>query len=132
MKMKTALPLLFLLATVILAGCSGSGSAGGPGGAVEAFYDHMNGGRYDEAKALYANDAGVEDIFSGDMSFADWAEFETRDGSVDAVTIVEETVSEDGSTAQIRFEVKYADGTGRTANVEVKNEGGAWKLMPIS
>ena len=119
-----------LILSLVIA-CSG---AGGPqvGNAatstVRTFYDHLNAGRYDEAKALYTAEARQQ-IFpdaSASEGFRDWAIVETHNSSLTEFNVVSETQAETGIT--IQFELRFKDGQSSQRRVTVSEEDGAWRL----
>jgi hypothetical protein len=107
--------------------------AAGPERSVEEFYQHLNAGNYSGAKRLYdAHTLGmIEDPQNaGEEGFAKWAQLETRQGTIDHVRVVNSEVREPGAT--VDYEVVYRDGSTRRATVRLTQEGGQWKLGPIT
>lgn len=127
--------LILVLATV-LAGCGGGdgGTTETPGSAervVSDFYDALNSEDYAAAKALYSPEAlgVIEDpTMADDDSFRQWAEGETRHGSVkDVLIITSEEDPLDGSMT-VLFDVVYDDDTTTRHTVEVVRISDEWKM----
>ena len=117
------------LLLVIVGACSTSDPApSGPGGAVQTFYDHLNAGRLAEAKALYTAEAlaTVDDTSTAEDLFGTWARHETRDGTVEAVEIVESVEIDDQAT--VRFVVVFEGGERVEHEVRLVREGESWLL----
>ena len=122
------------LSALILAlavACSGAGTpqdGSAAASTVRTFYEHLNAGRYADAKALYTAETR-EQIFpdaGADEGFRNWAVVETHDKSLREVKIVSETEGEDGVT--IEFELGFKDGESSQRRVTVSKEDGAWRL----
>ncbi|MDH3627562.1 MAG: hypothetical protein OES25_07885 [Acidobacteriota bacterium] len=131
--------LSLVLALTVL-GCGGP--SGGPAGAegsaervVSDFYDALNAKDYDAAKTLYSPEslAAIADPSSSDdRAFREWADGETRSGSVAQIKIV---TSEDGpseGSTLILFDVVYGDDSTARHTVTVVLIDGAWKMGLIS
>ncbi len=129
--MKAAGAALILALAVA---CSGAGP-GGPGDAestVRTFYDHLNAGRYDDAKALYTEEARQR-IFpdaSAAEGFENWAIVETHNRSLTEFNVVSETEGETGIT--IEFELRFKNGESSQRRVTVSEQDGGWRLGVIS
>jgi hypothetical protein len=105
-----------------------------PGDAVQRFYDRLNVADYGGAWELYHAEArssleqvGVSGTGSG---LSDWATQETKRGSIAGVTIVNSSVA--GTSATVRFEVRYRDGSSKRGTVDLRQEDGRWKLGLVS
>jgi hypothetical protein len=116
----------------LLIACGGGG--GPPQGespaasAVQTFYDHLNRGKYDAAKALYTKETR-EQIFpdaDAEEGFRDWAVVETHNQSLTEFNVVTETESPDG--VMIEFELRFSDGETAQRQVTVSEEDGAMRL----
>ena len=83
--------------------CSGAGGPDGGSAAassVRTFYDHLNAGRYDDAKTLYTVEARQQ-IFPdarAEEGFRNWAIVETHNRSLAEFNVVSETEAETGIT----------------------------------
>jgi hypothetical protein len=97
--------------------------------AVKAFYEHLNAGRTAEALALYteANRAALE---APDSGFGEWAQAETRGGTIQAVEVPEVTTP--GDTVTVPFTVVYRDGSRASRSVDAYRISGAWQLGTIA
>jgi len=126
-----ARPTLGILILSLVVACSGGGESGGVSDAaatVRTFYEHLNDGRYAEAKALYSTET-MEQIFpdeSAEAGFQDWAVVETHKGGLAEFSIVSETKSESGVV--IEFELRFEDGESSQRRVTVSKENGAWRM----
>ena len=111
--------------------CSGGGEPQGGSDAastVRTFYDHLNAGRYEDAKALYTAET-LQQIFpdaSAEEGFRNWAIIETHKGGLAEFNIVNETESPAGIL--IEFELRFADGESSQRQVTVSEEDGSWRL----
>jgi len=118
------------LAVVFLTACSTGqderAAEGSPGAAVQAFYDHLSRGDHAGAQALYSAEA--RSIVADPEVFRSWAEQATRNGAVDKVLIAASTVSEDGASADVDFDVVFDDGTTESFSVDLVDEGQGWRL----
>lgn len=127
--------VLVLVVLALLNGCSSERpTESGPGGAVRQFYDLLNRGDLTAAMGLYSAEArtAIGDATGSDSPFGDWAEQETKARSVADVRIVSTIEREDGSGADVQFEVRYRDGSAVTRQVSLVQEGGGWRLGFIS
>ena len=118
------------LILVLAVACGGGGPAdeGDAASTVRTFYDHLNAGRYDNAKALYTEETRQE-IFpdaSAAEGFENWAIVETHNRSLTEFNIVSETEGPTGIT--IEFELRFKDGESRQRRVTVSEEDGVWRL----
>ena len=123
----TALAVLILCAG--LGACSSSSTDSGPEATVREFYRSINEGDYSNAMTLYsaeALDLWEDPEVVANSSFADWAKGETKSGEVDRVEIVQETLTE--KTANVKFEVRYSDGSATSRTVDLVQEDGRWKM----
>jgi len=122
--------LIVLLALVVggILGCGpsqeGETEAGGPGGAVQSFYRHLNDGDYPEAKVLYTSEA--RQALDDPEMFGSWAEQATRKGTISKIEIINSTVEE--TSATVEFEIVFDDGSKEPHTVELVDEDGQWKL----
>jgi hypothetical protein len=119
----------WILALVIA--CSGGGGPQGTSEAastVQTFYDHLNTGRYDAAKALYTEETRGQIFPDADAEegFRNWAVVETHNQSLTQFKIVGETENTDG--VMIEFELRFKDGESSQRRVTVSEEDGAWRL----
>ncbi|NIL99463.1 MAG: DUF4878 domain-containing protein [Acidobacteria bacterium] len=127
----TRVLLVALLLAPVVA-CSGGGGAGGDGSdavsVVRTFYDHLNAGNYDDAKALYTTDTRDQIFIDADSEegFRNWAVVETHNQSLTDLKVLTETKGEDGVT--IEFELVFGDGESSQRRVTVTQEEGAWRL----
>jgi len=131
MRNTLASSLLVILMFAVMASCSGAPDDG-PGPTVQRFFDHMNTGDYDAAKSLYTAEvlAVLEDPeFSSDDSFRDWAAQLTRDGTIASVEIsATETDPTDASTALVRYEIRFQDGSTQPGEVTLTEGESGWRL----
>jgi hypothetical protein len=115
----------------LLIGCSGGGGPQGESqaaSAVQTFYDHLNTGKYDAAKALYTEQTRAQ-IFpdaDADEGFRNWAVVETHNQSLTEFNVVTETENPDG--VMIEFELRFRDGETAQRQVTVFKEDGALRL----
>jgi hypothetical protein len=126
---STTFGVAVLFLTVFI-GCSGGGGEtdGGPASAVRTFYDHLNAGRYADAKALYLDEVRAQ-IFpdeSADEGFRNWATVETHNRTLTDFNVVSETEAETGIT--LEFELLFKSGEKSSRRVVVAEENGAWRL----
>jgi hypothetical protein len=123
-----ALFVIFVLVAGTIPACGpsqdGQIEAGGPGGAVQSFYRHLNDGAYPEAKALYTVEA--REALDDPEVFGSWAEQATRKGTISKIEIVDSTVEE--TSATVEFEIVFDDGSKEPHTVELVDEGGQWRL----
>jgi len=116
--------------SALVLGCSGGGTEtqGGAASTVRTFYDHLNAGQYDDAKALYTDDVRGQ-IFpdsDADEGFREWADLETHERTLKDFTVVNETDAEGGTT--IEFELLFKGGERKQRRVTVSQENGDWRL----
>jgi len=110
--------------------CSGGGPEDGSAAVstVRTFYDHLNAGRYDAAKALYTAET-LEQIFpdaTAEEGFRNWAIVETHKGGLAEFNVVSETESPAGIL--VEFELRFADGESSQRQVTVSEQDGVWRL----
>ena len=125
---RSAAAALILALVVACGGGAGPGSEGDAASTVRTFYDHLNAGRYDHAKALYTAEARQE-IFpdsSAAEGFRNWAIVQTHNRSLTEFNIVSETEAETGIT--IQFELRFKNGESSQGRVTVSEEDGVWRL----
>lgn len=120
-------PVLLLLFSCWLPSCALFGHS--PGSAVEQFYRHLNAGEYSKAKELY--DAESRQLVDGQLmalggGFSNWADTETRKGTIEKVTIVNSQVRGEGAT--VDYAIVYKDGSTVSKTVSLTKEGGYWKI----
>ncbi len=126
--MKAAGAALIVVLAVACGGAAGPGSEGDAESTVRTFYDHLNAGRYDDAKALYTAETRQQ-IFpdaSAAEGFKNWAIVETHNRSLTEFNVLSETKAETGIT--IEFELHFKDGESRQRRVTVSEEDGGWRL----
>jgi len=120
-----------LAALLVLAGAGcASGPSEGPQQSIEQFYRHLSDGDYRGAMSLYSAEARkvLEDPNSAsDAGFAEWAKLETKDGAVDAITVVQQE-DQDETSASVVYRVVYRDGSTVDRTVTMTLEDGQWKL----
>ena len=120
--------LVALVCLAVLA-CS-PGAEDGPSGTVRQFYDDLNAGRYDAAKALYSADVRAmfqDPSFSTDDTFLTWADSETKNGSIAKFKISSSNI-DDGGAATVEFLITYENGESQRARVSLTQEDGRWVL----
>ena len=61
-----------------------------------------------------------------DEGYMEWARGETKNGKVDRIEIVEETVDPDSTV--VKFRVVYGDGSTADRSVSLTKEAELWKL----
>jgi hypothetical protein len=128
--MKTFSRGTLALALVLgLLRCS-AGPAGEEGAAatVRDFYEHLDAGRFEEAKALY-DDATRGQLFpdsGSDEVFREWAAMETHGGTLTDFNVVGQTESDGAVT--IEFEVSFSDGDTVRRKVTATQAGTTWRL----
>lgn len=128
-------PLWILSASLacVLLYCASPPQPPGPEQSVEQFYRHLNDGNYTEAMSLY--NAKTLDVLedpqnTNDGGFAQWAQLETKQGTVDHVRVLNAHVQDTAAT--VDYEVIYRDGSTKRASVELTQEDGQWKLGLVS
>lgn len=125
-----ALSILLLF----LAACSGgSGESSDAFATVQEFYGHLNAGRYEQAADLYDDEVRAALVTpDGDLSegLGEWAREETHDGTITETHLLE--AREDAGATEVRFEIRYQDGTKATRTVKVSAKGGGMRLGFIS
>jgi len=123
---------VLLLCCSGLRACGGGPADQGPAAeTVRTFYEHLNQGRYAEAKTLYS-EATRQQIFpdfSADAGFREWAAIETHDGGLEAFKVVSEAELEGMVT--IEFELRFSDGETARRTVTLREEDGLWRLGVI-
>jgi len=122
---------IVLAALLVLAGAGcASESSDGPQQSIEQFYQHLSDRNYRGAMSLYNAEARkvLEDPdMASDSGFAEWAKLETKDGKIDAVTVVQQE-NPDETRATVEFRVVYSDGSTVDRTVTLTLEDGQWKL----
>lgn len=121
-----------ILALAVACSSAGPGGEGDAESTVRTFYDHLNAGRYDDAKALYTEEARQR-IFpdaSAAEGFENWAIVETHNRSLTEFNVVSETEGETGIT--IEFELRFKNGESSQRRVTVSEQDGGWRLGVIS
>jgi hypothetical protein len=106
--------------------------AAGPGETVQQFYDRLNASDYDGAWSLYNAQAqrSLAEVGVSGSGLAEWATEETKRHTIQGVTIVNSSVF--GDAATVRFEIRYRDGTSKRGTVDLRQEGGSWRLGLVS
>ena len=125
---RAALAGLYLAVAVACSGGGGTDGGSDAASTVRTFYEHLNAGHYEDAKALYTVETR-EQIFpdaSAEEGFRNWAVVETHDRSMTEFKIVSETESDGGIS--IEFELDFKDGESSQRRVTVSKEDGAWRL----
>jgi hypothetical protein len=119
---------VIVLATV---GCSPGASlfGGSPESTVTRFYDQLNKGEYSKAKSLLTADArqlvdGPLMVLAG--GFANFAEQETKRGTIREVKILSSVARGEGATVQ--YQVVFKDGSIETKSNSLSKEDGSWKM----
>ena len=137
MRHRHQITLSLLLFLALLPACSSEqgSSEQGPGGAVQRFYQHLNAGDYDAAKAIYTGEAlaVIDDPeISSPEAYQSWARQRTHEGTIDRVTIVgtEQEEGEEAGTGAIlvEFQLHFGDGSIETYEAPVTEENGEWKV----
>jgi hypothetical protein len=126
-KRHSTVPLLLALALTLA--CSSGGESEGPGGTVQLFYQHLNDGKYNDAKEMYNAEARAtldDPELSSDAGFRTWANTQTKERSISEVEILESATDDTGAT--IDYEIRYEDGTVKKSRVKLTEESGEWKL----
>ncbi len=135
--------LLFAFAIVLVAslmvscGGGGGGAAGNsPSKSVENLFDNLKSENYDKAASAFylEEDASLSDSESQKIKallMAANEEYEKKGGIKD-IEILEENVSEDGTSGKVKFKVIYGNGDEDNENYNVKKIDGDWKLQAIS
>ncbi len=103
-----------------------------PGDTVQKFFSLLNQRRFAEAQSLYSAEALkiIDDpAVMGMGRFEQWAQGETKMGTVKDVSIQDTQTA--GDTATVQFEVSYTDGSKAAKKVDMKREGGGWKMGMI-
>jgi hypothetical protein len=126
--MKAAGAALILAVAVACSGAGGPQGGNDAAGAVRTFYDHLNAGRYDDAKTLYTAEARQQIFPDADATegFQNWAIVETHNRSLTEFNVVSETEAETGIT--IQFELRFEGGESSQRRVTVSEEDGDWRL----
>ena len=110
--------------------CSSSSESGSETQiAIQQFYDSLGAGDYPAVLGMYTSDVRQMLELPGgevDENYQDWAKGETKDGKVDRIEIVEESVETD--TAEVKYRVVYGDGSTAERSVKMTREEGQWKL----
>jgi len=125
---------LMLVALLLLPGCGSRTPApqpDSPGAAVQQFFRDLDEGRYDEATAMY--DRSTRDMLSDPEvsspdAFAEWADGKTHDGSLAAVEVVSTEETQPDTSAVVRYELVFDDGSREAGEVTLTREDGSWKL----
>jgi hypothetical protein len=97
--------------------------------AIQQFYDRLGAEDYPTALGYYSMQVReMLEVTGGgvDESYIEWAREETKQGSVERVEIVNETV--EAETADIKYRVVYDDGSTAERTVSLTREEGEWKL----
>ena len=97
--------------------------------AIEQFYDRLGAEDYPAALGMYTADVRNALRISGgqvDQGYIEWAQEETKNGKVERIEIVDETV--DAETANVKYRVVYGDGSTAERSVVLTKEEGQWKL----
>ena len=126
---RATITAVVLAAAVACSGGDGSADEGSDAAAaVRTFYDHLNAGRFDDAKALYTAETREQIFFdaSAEEGFRNWATVETHNSGLTEFKIVSETEGAGGVT--IEFELGFKDGESSRRSVTVSIEDGAWRL----
>jgi hypothetical protein len=108
-----------------------------PSGIVKAIYGQLQKGNYENAIEIMFENASnknektdAKQIKESVKAFAAKAK-ESMDekGGVSSFEIVNETIAEDGKSAQVTVKTTYGDGsTDEETNKFVKNEDGKWEM----
>src|SRR5204863_9691642 len=83
-----------------------------PEEAVRNFYAHLNAGEYSKAKGIYAQRVRDREPFVRQPMagvFVKWANYETKQGSIDKIMMGQATTREDSGT--VKFAILYRNGT---------------------
>ena len=133
MRIRPYWLILLIGGSLLVPGCSSGPQEGSPGHTVQQFFERLNDGNYDSAKALYDADAlqAVDDpAVSSPEAFSQWALSETKRGTLSDVRILESETGE--SEAQIDYELRYMDGSSKRGSVRLTQEQGQWRLGLVS
>lgn len=100
-----------------------------PEGTVEQFYQYLNAGEYSKAKELYNTEA--RQMVDGELmalrgGFSNWADTETRKGTIEKVKAINSQVRGEGAT--VDYVIVYKDGTNVSKSVPLTKENGSWKI----
>ncbi|PYJ06814.1 MAG: hypothetical protein DMF06_17345 [Verrucomicrobia bacterium] len=100
-----------------------------PEEAVRNFYAHLNAGEYSKAKGIYAQRVRDREPFVRQPMagvFVKWANYETKQGSIDKIMMGQATTREDSGT--VKFAILYRNGTSVCREAPVFKEGTSWKV----
>jgi hypothetical protein len=128
-RCRTIGALLAASLLLTFAGCS-SAPTDGPQQSIEQFYQHLGDGNYRGAMSLYSAEARkvLEDPdTASDAGFAEWAELETKNNTVDAIDVIQQE-DEDPARSSVEYRVVYRDGSTVDRKVTMTLEDGQWKL----
>jgi hypothetical protein len=120
------------LAALVSCGTATEKEAAGPGAAVQSFFEALNEQRYEDAMAMYDAEtrAALEDpSVASESGFREWARAQTKNGTIDRVVILEAPDAE--SMANVRFELRYRDGSRKEGEVRLSLDGEQWRLGAV-
>lgn len=134
--MKKLTLLLGLVAFVFTIGIQSCGSGAGgntPGATVKKSLNLMAEKKLDKVMELYVKKDGTaltkEEIgkMTGLLSLAT-AELDKKQG-IKSLDIIEEKISEDGKTANVKWKITYGNGEVDEEDGDLINVNGDWKLI---
>lgn len=138
MKKNLFYVIAIVLVSSLMVSCGGGGGAAGdsPSKAVEKLFDNLKSKNYDKAvNAFYLeedtklSDPEIQKIKA--LLMAANEEYEKK-GGIKNIEIVEENVSEDGTSGKVKFKVIYGNGDDDSESYNVKKIDGNWKLQAAS
>lgn len=132
-KLTILFGALVIVISLGLLSCGGGGAGGNaPGDVVKKSLKLIAEKNYDKVAGLYVKKDGTaltdeeKTKVVGLMTMAN-AELMKKEG-VKSIDIVEEKISEDGKTAEVKWKITYGNGSTDEENGTLINVNGDWKM----
>ncbi|MDD4848360.1 MAG: DUF4878 domain-containing protein [Bacteroidales bacterium] len=127
--MKKLVYVVMACLALVFVSCGGSKT---PGDVAKSFYENVAAGNYEAAIAdFYQSTDATDDEtqFLTSLLEKGKAQLDEKGGLKD-VQILKETISEDGTTAEVTLNMIFNDGTSEETNESLKlDENGNWKCV---
>lgn len=133
MKILFGIALITAIFALVSCGEGGVGGSSTPGDVVKTMVEKIADGNYDAVVAISVTKKGEtlnEEEQAKIMAFLPEGEKEIdKKGGLKEVTILAETISEDGNTATVKSQLIYGNGEkGSKSDTKLINVNGKWRI----
>ena len=132
MIMKKLFTLFAVAVAMFMASCAGAPAT--PSDAAVEYYQYVANGDYEAfADAIHFDTTDPEEIAEGKAMITSFykekAEPEIKSkGGIKSIEALNETISEDGNTANVELKIVYGDGSEKTEDAKMVKVEGKWLL----